>query len=178
MRSLVVALALLASPALADSPEIHYAPEERLDRLDAELINQAGETIDIAAYVLSDWTVIDALNDAAARGVHVRVVLDPREHSNIARMTGLDVRQKVPGPIQHLKAYEIDGQILRTGSENFSHSAPTQDNDLILIRDPAAAAKFEAHFERMWTAAVPINATTERFTEAYGRFIPRAAPER
>jgi hypothetical protein len=28
-----------------------------------------------------------------------------------------------------------------------------QDNDLIVIRDAAAAAKFEVHFERMWDAA-------------------------
>ena len=30
------------------------------------------------------------------------------------------------------------------------------DNDLIVIRDPGAAAKFDAHFERMWDAAEPI----------------------
>jgi len=68
-------------------------------------------------------------------------------------MVGLDIRQKRPGALQHLKAFEIDGQILREGSENFSHSAPSQDNSLIVFRDPAAAAKFEAHFERMWAAA-------------------------
>jgi phosphatidylserine/phosphatidylglycerophosphate/cardiolipin synthase-like enzyme len=158
MRSvLLAALVVVASPAWAEpQPEIHYAPEERLDRIDAELINQAGVSVDIAAYVLTDGRLIDALNDAAARGVNVRVILDPRQHSDIARLVGLDVRQKRPGPIQHLKAYEIDGQILRTGSENFSHSAPTQDNDLIVIRDPSAATRFEAHFERMWGAAVPL----------------------
>ena len=149
---------MLASAAFADSaPEIHYAPEERLDRIDAELINNAATSIDIAAYVLSDWGVIDALNDAGARGVKVRIILDPREHSDIGRLVGLDVRQKRPGPIQHLKAFEIDGQILRTGSENFSHSAPSQDNDLIVIRDPKAAAQFEVHFAAMWQAAVPAN---------------------
>lgn len=149
--------ATLASSAWAEPAlEIHYAPEERLDRVDAELINNAETSIDIAAYVLSDWQVIDALNDAEARGVKVQVILDPREHSDISRLIGLEVRQKRPGPIQHLKSFEVDGQILRTGSENFSHSAPTQDNDLIVIRDPSAAAKFEALFERMWAAALPI----------------------
>ena len=57
----------------------------------------------------------------------------------------------------HLKAYEIDGEVLRTGSANFSTSGENaQDNDLIVIRDPAAAAKFEVHFERMWHAAQPM----------------------
>lgn len=57
----------------------------------------------------------------------------------------------------HIKAYEVDGQLLRTGSENFSHSAPTQDNDLVVIHDPAAVAKFEAHFEQMWSVAAPLS---------------------
>ena len=146
-------LLALASPAWAQ--EIHYAPEERLDRVDVALIENAETSIDMAAYILTDWALIDALNDAEARGVKVRVILDPREHSDVGRMVGLDIRQKRPGPIQHLKAFEIDGQILRTGSENFSHAAPTQDNDLIVFRDPAAAAKFEAHFASMWAAAIP-----------------------
>jgi phosphatidylserine/phosphatidylglycerophosphate/cardiolipin synthase-like enzyme len=133
--------------------EIHYAPEERLDRIDAELINNAETSVDIAAYILSDWIIIDALNDAEARGVKVRVILDPRQHSDIDRMVGLDIRQKRPGTLQHLKAYAVDGQILREGSENFSHSAPSQDNSLIVFRDPAVVAKFEAHFQRMWAAA-------------------------
>ena len=31
-----------------------------------------------------------------------------------------------------------------------------QDNDLIVIRDVGAAAKFDTHFERMWQAAQPM----------------------
>ena len=57
----------------------------------------------------------------------------------------------------HLKAYAIDGQVLRTGSANFSTSGENaQDNDLFVVRDPSAATKFEAHFERMWDAAQPM----------------------
>jgi len=61
-------------------------------------------------------------------------------------------------PFMHLKAYAIDGVALRTGSANFSTSGENaQDNDLIVIRDARAASKFEAHFERMWDAAQPMN---------------------
>jgi phosphatidylserine/phosphatidylglycerophosphate/cardiolipin synthase-like enzyme len=39
------------------------------------------------------------------------------------------------GPFMHLKAYEIDGEELRTGSANFSTSGENaQDNDLIVPR--------------------------------------------
>ena len=57
----------------------------------------------------------------------------------------------------HLKAYSIDGAVLRTGSANFSASVENaQDNDLVVIRDAGAATKFDAHFERMWDAAQPM----------------------
>ncbi len=57
----------------------------------------------------------------------------------------------------HLKAYEIDRTLLRTGSANFSTSGENaQDNDLTVIRDAGAAAKFEAHFQRMWNSAQPM----------------------
>jgi phosphatidylserine/phosphatidylglycerophosphate/cardiolipin synthase-like enzyme len=57
----------------------------------------------------------------------------------------------------NLKAYAIDGVLLRTGSANFSTSGENaQDNDLIAIRDADAAARFDAHFERMWNGAQPM----------------------
>ncbi len=75
----------------------------------------------------------------------IRIVLDPRERHDFAKFGDLsdNVRIKRGGPFMHLKAYEIDGTLLRTGSANFSTSGENaQDNDLIVIRDPGAAAKF------------------------------------
>lgn len=67
------------------------------------------------------------------------------------------VRIKRSGPFMHLRPYEVDGELLRTGSANFSEGGEMpEDNDLIVIRDAGAAAKFEAHFERMWEAARPM----------------------
>jgi len=86
-------------------------------------------------------------------------VLDPCEHHDFVRLGDLsdNVRVKHSGPPMHLKAYTIDGQLLRTGSANFSASGERQqDNDLIVIRDAGAAAKFGAHFKRMWNAAQPM----------------------
>jgi phosphatidylserine/phosphatidylglycerophosphate/cardiolipin synthase-like enzyme len=161
------ALALLAFPTgfpRATPPdvrlEIHYAPEERLDTIDAALIATARTSIDLASYALTDPIVIAALNAAALRGVRIRIVLDPRERHDFVRLGDLSdtVRIKRGGPFMHLKSYEIDGATLRTGSANFSTSGENaQDNDLIVIRDGGGSADaFEAHFERMWSAAQPM----------------------
>jgi len=110
----------------------------------------------LASYALTDPIVLDALNAAECRGVAIRIVLDPRERHDFVKLGDLSdtVRIKRGGPFMHLKAYEIDGAVLRTGSANFSTSGENaQDNDLIVIRDAVAAIKFEAHFERMWEAA-------------------------
>jgi phosphatidylserine/phosphatidylglycerophosphate/cardiolipin synthase-like enzyme len=122
VKIFTTALVLSHTPAFAQ--EIAYAPETNLSEIDVSLIQNAESEIDLAAYVLTDCAIIEALNDAQARGVKVRIILDPRQHSDLARLIGEEVRRKRPGPIQHLKAYEIDHQLLRTGSENFSHSAP------------------------------------------------------
>jgi phosphatidylserine/phosphatidylglycerophosphate/cardiolipin synthase-like enzyme len=48
----------------------------------------------------------------------------------------------------HLKSYEIDGRLLRTGAANFSASGlKRQDNDLVVIESAGAAAAFERNFE-------------------------------
>ena len=103
--------------------------------------------------------VLDALSDAGRRGVMIRIVLDPCERHDFVRLGDLsdNVRIKRGGPFMHLKAYEIDRTLLRTGSANFSTSGENaQDNDLTVIRDAGAAAKFEAHFQRMWNSAQPM----------------------
>jgi phosphatidylserine/phosphatidylglycerophosphate/cardiolipin synthase-like enzyme len=47
-----------------------------------------------------------------------------------------------------LKSYQSDGRLLRTGAANFSASGlKRQDNDLIVIKDAQAAAKFQHTFE-------------------------------
>jgi phosphatidylserine/phosphatidylglycerophosphate/cardiolipin synthase-like enzyme len=148
---------LCASIALAQ--EVHFSPEEKLDAIDAGLIASATRSIDFASYSLTDSIVLDALLDADKRGVAVRIVLDPRERQDFGRLGDLadNVRIKHSGPFMHLKAYAIDGELLRTGSANFSTSGERQqDNDLIVIRDAKAAAQFDAHFERMWDAAQPM----------------------
>jgi len=51
-------------------------PGEALERIDVVLLREAGKQIDMAAYVLTDSAVIEALRDALARGEKVRVWRD------------------------------------------------------------------------------------------------------
>jgi phosphatidylserine/phosphatidylglycerophosphate/cardiolipin synthase-like enzyme len=56
----------------------------------------------------------------------------------------------------HLKSFEVDGKVLRTGATNFSASGEKQqDNDSIVVESVGAAAAFERVFEAMFAAGVP-----------------------
>jgi phosphatidylserine/phosphatidylglycerophosphate/cardiolipin synthase-like enzyme len=150
--------------------EIHYAPRENLESVDARELGRAQLSIDIAAYVLSDPRIAEALIAAAERGVVIRLYLDRSQfaehkptrggvieallaHPNVA------ARVKGEGVLMHLKAYAVDAEVLRTGSGNFSRSGlAAQDNDAIFITDPAVVDAFEGNFERIWARAQNIGA--------------------
>lgn len=64
----------------------------------------------------------------------------------------IEIRIKHSKTLMHLKSYAVDGQILRTGSANFSPTGEKrQDNDLILFHDAAAAQHFEQNFNAIWS---------------------------
>ncbi len=124
----------------------------------------------MAAYVLSDRQIIEALTDAAERDVVIRLYLDKSQFAEHGPVRGglveallahrnVLARVKGAGVLMHLKAYAVDGQVLRTGSGNFSRSGlADQDNDLILITDQAIVDAFEANFDRIWARAQNVSA--------------------
>ena len=155
---------------LGPGPEAHYSPSENLESIDVQQIAAAQLSIDMAAYVLSDGKVIEALTGAAERDVVVRLYLDRSQFEQhrpqaVTPLTALlahpnvSARIKDEGSLMHLKAYAIDGKLLRTGSGNFSRSGlAQQDNDLILTSDPATVDAFETNFERLWARARNLDA--------------------
>jgi phosphatidylserine/phosphatidylglycerophosphate/cardiolipin synthase-like enzyme len=159
-------LPVFALPASAGEVEIHYAPAENLEHLDVGLLRSAHTKIDMAAYSLTDWPVIDALIDGHRRGVVVRIVLDPSQQHALDRLREIAgrIRMKAPGPYMHLKSYAIDGRILRSGSANLSASGlKQQDNDILVVREPSVANAFEARFEQIWADANPLPAPGNQF---------------
>jgi len=155
----ISAPALLSSSAPA---EAHYAPDENLEPIDVALIDEASETIDMAAYVLTDVPIIEALTDAAARGVKIRLFRFPSSYAEdgrigealaaLTRAPGVTERFKKGADLMHLKSYCVDGATLRAGAANFSASGlKRQINDLFIFRGAHACDKFERAFAAMWS---------------------------
>src|SRR3712207_9177458 len=70
------------------------------------------------------------------------------------REAGLDVYQDGNPYVMHHKVFVVDGRTTIFGSFNFSEGAD-RDNDenAIIVDDPAFASRFEDEFQRMLTAA-------------------------
>lgn len=170
LATMTIALALADPPRAAREPamagvRLHYGPSKETAAVDLEAIGRARSTIDMAAFVLTDSGIIDALGSAARRGVKVRVYLDGDDSSRNERsadaLTALDaipgvvVRRKAVGrDSMHLKSYLVDRRLLRTGSANFSYSGERfQDNDIVLLESPALAGAFARNFEAIWARA-------------------------
>jgi phosphatidylserine/phosphatidylglycerophosphate/cardiolipin synthase-like enzyme len=151
-----------APASIGGAAEVHYAPGEDLESIDVALIGEAEKQIDMAAYVLTDRAVVEALRQAAARGVKVRIWRDANMAAKVGdydveaqlggRVPGIELRSKSPGgELMHLKDYCVDHRLLRTGSANFSRSGETrQDNDLVAMRGESVCAGFDAKFEQAW----------------------------
>ena len=142
---------------------IAYGPGNGFEAIDSALIGQAKVKIDMAAYVLSDRKIIEALSAAAERGVKIRLYLDPEQFRRIAganeNMVALVNQPNVSARIKaerndmmHMKSFTVDGRWLRTGSANFSWAGERrQDNDILVIDSPEAAQAFSRNFDSIWT---------------------------
>ena len=154
-----------------------------------ELIDDAERSIDIAQFTFSDRRIEEAIYRADERGVAVRVAMDhgqSRQGSLSERMAsnGIDLRF-VQGAqvgnqdrygLMHSKMMIVDGHILLTGSNNWSSTGTTINEENTLVMTSVAQDElihgFRCHFEAAWQQA-PDQSSSCSTTEA--RFSPGVA---
>jgi phosphatidylserine/phosphatidylglycerophosphate/cardiolipin synthase-like enzyme len=142
--------------------EAWFSPDDGVaDRL-VELIGDAKSQVDFLAFTFTSDALAEALIRAVRCGVAVRGVteLDQVEAagSEYARLqqAGVDVRQDTSPGTMHHKLLLIDQGVVATGSYNYTRSAEeSNDEDIVILFSPEAAAELEAEFTRIYQAAVP-----------------------
>ena len=145
--------------------QIYTAPEVNLEEIDRSILDQLGQgaRVNFADQALNDRIVIESLNNAAERGAHIRLYLDPRDVEQLAldnehplvklsRTRNVEIKLKASADgSMRLKGYSVNGSLLRIGSANESHpSLERQDNDLVVITEKDAVAAFDRKFDAMW----------------------------
>lgn len=123
-------------------------------------IGSARKTLDLAVYSFTDQRIAQAVLAAKRRGVQVRLITDATEAKNKyqaqvlqeLRQGGVPIEEDTHSGLMHLKVAVVDGRDVITGSYNWTLSAADEnDENLLVIHDPKAAASYEQLFQAMWT---------------------------
>jgi cardiolipin synthase len=153
----------LVPPARPDSAILVGAtlPGAEILPMVLAVITGARRTLDVAMYTLTDSVVVAAMEDAQARGVAVRVLLDPSERPSdpsaaSLRAHGVAVRlYRSAGEKLHAKAAIADRGSVVLGSANWTVSGFEHNHelDVSIPADTAIATAFEQQFESDWAAS-------------------------
>lgn len=141
------------SPRYPDDDSYHRGG---LDEELAGVIEQAEESVDVAAYDFDLEAVADALVKVHQEGIRVRFVTDSDNAGEDAvrqlERAGIPVvEDERDGGLMHNKYVIIDGQWLWTGSFNLTdNGAYRNNNHAVLIASTALAQNYTVEFEEMF----------------------------
>jgi len=148
-------------PIVAGPYSLYFSPQSPVDmptRWFTDLVARIDSStgwIRVMIFALTRTEISDALIRAKARGVAVRVLVNPRFGAEPAvealRTAGIDVREAAV----HAKVLAMDGRFVATGSANWSAAAWQNDENSLFIDDAAMALSYEARFDLSWAGATP-----------------------
>lgn len=129
-------------------------------------IASAKKSLDMEAYEFTNKSIAEAVRLAYRRGVRVRVVADQAKISgkyNAATFLAnnqVEVRASSPRyAIMHNKVIIVDGDVVQTGSFNYTSAAVKSNaENVVILKSKAAADVYTREFERLWAESKPIAA--------------------
>lgn len=174
------------------SPRLPW--QQSVNGLIGRNLSQAQRSIDLALFVFSDQQLSNLLETDHRRGVQIRALIDPgfayRDYSEALDLIGVSlvnnhcrpeannrpwtqpistvgIPQLPVGDLLHHKFGVIDGQIVISGSQNWSEAANrSNDENLLVINNSTVAAHFQREFERLYRGAIlGVSATVQERIE-------------
>ena len=146
---------------------VGFSPEGGAEEIILAGIEQAQESIRVAAFSFTSRSISRALVDARKRGVDVRVIADKERNSgdsytavNFLANQGVPVRMNGNYAIFHHKFMIIDSRHVQTGSFNYSAAAARRnaENVLLLWDVPQVAELYEREWQRLWAESMEVKA--------------------
>jgi phosphatidylserine/phosphatidylglycerophosphate/cardiolipin synthase-like enzyme len=138
--------------------EVYFSPEDGTLEHMLNAVNGAQESIYFLAYSFTSDELAQALIQRAKAGVIVQGVFDKDQyHSNTGtefdtlQAEDMDVWLDGNPRLMHHKVIIIDGQIVITGSYNFSNNAEhNNDENTLIIHNQDIAAQFAEEFQQIY----------------------------
>jgi cardiolipin synthase len=131
-------------PAATAAPNLIWSPDARASFL--QRIDQAVRSVDVISEELKDRAVLSALDKAARRGVHCRIVLtdNPAWANAVAEVSAAGCSVHLfpatkTGLYMHEKILLTDNTTLIIGSQNLTTTGLLENRELSLALDTAIA---------------------------------------
>ena len=150
-------------------PELNFPPTESYADRAILLYNQEMQKIDVIMYRITDQRHANAMINAVRRGVPVRLITEPDQYRDPARlwhswnvdrmyMAGVQIKHRRHSGLNHQKSVLLYGQRLTIfGSSNWtSPSDKSQEEHNYFTVDPGFFQWFVNQFERKWNSGAGI----------------------
>ena len=141
---------------------VYFTPGDSAERAIVDQLLSAKESILVQAYSFTNPAIASALADARSRGVNVVILLDKSHRTqrysaadftaNAGITTLIDDRHA----IAHNKIMIIDGQVVITGSYNFTRAAEKSNaENLVIIESGSVAEKYHNNWQKHRRHSLP-----------------------
>jgi phosphatidylserine/phosphatidylglycerophosphate/cardiolipin synthase-like enzyme len=143
-----------------DLVEVYFSPDDGVRARLIDRIDDAQTSIDMLAFALTSDPLAEALLQAMKRGAYVRIVVEKDQAGNTGSEVdsllegGVDLRLDSNPNSMHHKVILIDGDMVVTGSYNFSRSAEDfNDENVIIVHNAELTADYLVEFNRIFDRA-------------------------
>lgn len=147
----------VASQVAAATHSVYFTPGDNCLRKLRELCAGARRSLDICVFTLADDRLTDAVLQAHARRVRVRIISDDDKRfdsgSDIERLVqaGIEIRLDRSPAHMHHKFALFDARLLANGSFNWTRSATMSNDENLVVSDDAYLVRcFAGQFETLW----------------------------
>jgi phosphatidylserine/phosphatidylglycerophosphate/cardiolipin synthase-like enzyme len=136
---------------------LYFTPPADVAAAVIEVIDKSKTEVLVQAYGFTHNGIAQALLRAHARGVSVKVLLDAKTDTSNRYVTDLLQAQQIPlkldasHAIAHNKVIVVDGELVITGSFNFTNSAQTRNaENLLVLKSTGLADSYKANWQTHW----------------------------
>ncbi|MFA6269117.1 MAG: phospholipase D family protein [archaeon] len=151
----------IVAPQKANEVEVFFCPQDECAQQLIKKIDSSNKSVYIAIYSFTHDEIATALIRAKERGVEVKVVFDYDQSTNTSSddeklmAAGIPIARRNGSGYMHNKFTVIDGNVVATGSFNYSQNADTKnDENLVFIVSESIASKFKVDFDHLWDVSI------------------------
>jgi phosphatidylserine/phosphatidylglycerophosphate/cardiolipin synthase-like enzyme len=135
---------------------VYFSPGEDCSKQIEYYISKTKKTLDICVYSLSDDKIRDQVLEALKRKVKIRIITDVQQAAQSVsddefyERAGIPVIRYRDKGFMHNKFAIFDGEVMVTGSYNWTKHAHENDENMVVISDKKCIKMFQDRFELLW----------------------------